>query len=229
MPTKGNKKSKPVNDLLIGQDEKPVSIWSIHGTEDIQFQRGAQVTLWSVMGGLQVGALLTQTGSLWEQLQAGRWYLAVYLIDSLLIIALIWALSSWGSLVLKWPITIPTILTQFSGNFALAISCLLIVNPAGWALGIAISSTCNWIHHNVLSRSGAWETFSPEMYKALKANLWIYALWPLLAFAGAVHMYLVPSVLVQTVWGVIGLAVIIEGLFRQHHDMERDRKKFGIP
>ena len=42
-------------------------------------------------------------------------------------------------------------------------------------------------------------------------------------------MYLVSSALVQGLWGVVGMVVIIQGLFRQHHDMERDRKEFGIP
>ena len=229
MPARSPKKSRPVNRPPVAMEENSTNLWSIHGMDDVYFQRGAQITLWSIMGGLQVAALLTQVSILWEQLQAGRWYLSLYLLDALLIIALIWAASSWEGLVLKWSITIPTILTQLLGNFALAIACLVIINPAGWALSLAISATCNWLHHILLSRSGAWGPFPKEMIKALKANLWIYGLWSLLAFAAAVHMYLVPSAFVQAIWGLVGMAVIVGGLFRQHHDMERDRKEFGIP
>lgn len=229
MPTRRLKKSRPISHSPVTTEEKTTNLWSIHGVEDVYFQRGAQITLWSIMGGLQAAALLTQAGILWDQLQAGRWYLCVYLLDSLLIIALIWAASSWEGLVLKWSITIPTILTQLLGNFALAIACLLITNPAGWALSLAISAACNWLHHVLLSRSGAWDPFPLKMIKTLKANLWVYGLWSLLSFTGAVHMYLVPSALVQGIWGVVGMVVIIQGLFRQHHEMERDRKEFGIP
>ena len=84
----------------VSENEKP-SLWSIHGVEDVHYQRAAQVNFWTVMGGLQTAALLTQTGIFWEQIQAGRWYLSLYLLDSLLVIALIWALSSWESLILK--------------------------------------------------------------------------------------------------------------------------------
>jgi len=229
MPTRRKEKTAPVNRFPVAAEEKPANFWSIHDKDDVNFQRGAQITLWSIMGGLQLAALLTQMGSLWEQVRDGRWFLSLYLIDSLLVIALIWALSSWESLILKWTITIPTILTQLVGNFILAITCLLIVDPTGWFLTLAISATCNWLHHIVLSRLGAWEPFSPKMLKAMKANLWVYALWPLLAYAGTIHLYLVPSPVVQTLWGVVALAVIIEGLFRQHHDMKRDRQQFGIP
>ena len=205
------------------------SLWSFHGMEDVYFQRGSTVNFWTVMGGLQTAALLTQTGIIWEQIQAGRWYLSLYLLDSLLIIALIWALSSWESLILKWTISIPTILTQFLGNFALAITCLLITNPAGWSLGLTIAAACNWLHQILLSRLGAWEIFSPKMLKLRKASLWAFGLWPLFALAGAIHMYLVTSVLVQTIWGMLGLAIIIEALFRQHRVIERERKELGIP
>ena len=229
MPTTRQKKSEPSNNPPVAREQKSTSLWSIRGMEDVNLQRAAQLNLWTVMGGLQVAALLTQVGSVWDQLQAGRWYLFIYALDSLLIIALLWAGSFWETLVTKWTITIPTILTQLLGNFVLAITCLLITNPAGWSLSLAISATCNWVHHILLSRSGAWEIVSPKMLKTLRANLWVISLWPILAYAGAIHMYLMPSALVQSIWSVVGLAVIIEGLIRQHQDMKRDRKELGIP
>jgi hypothetical protein len=229
MPTAKKKKALTAKNPPVAAEQKSDSLWSMRGMEDVNLQRAAQLNLWTVLGGLQVAALFTQVGSVWEQLQAGRWYVFVYALNSLLIIALVWSASFWDSVVLKWTVTVPTILTQLFGNFFLGITCLLIVDPAGWFLALAISATCNGFHNILLSRSGAWEIVSPKMLETRRANLWVENLWPLLAYAGAVHMYLVPSVLVQSIWGVIALAIIIEGLFRQHHDMKRDRKELGIP
>jgi hypothetical protein len=67
------------------------------------------------------------------------------------------------------------------------------------------------------------------MLKRRKVNLWIYGLWPLIAVIGAIDMYLDPSAFTQTVWGVLALAVIIEALFRQHRELERERKELRIP
>lgn len=222
------KKSK-LNNPPIAPMEKPSNLWAQHGIEDVYFQRESQVNFWTVMGGLQVAALLTQTSNLWEQLQAGRWHLALFLLDSLLVIGLVWALSSWGSLVLKWSISIPTILTQLLSNFALAVTCLLIVNPAGWFLALGISAIGNWIHQFIFSKSGAWEPYSAETIRGLKFNLLIYFLWPILCFAAAAHLFLAPSVVAETLWGVVMLAVIINALVRQHNGMQREKKEFGIP
>lgn len=229
MPTARKKKSGPADDPPVPAEQNSNSLWSTRGMEDVNLQRAAQLNLWTVLGGLQVAALLTQVDSIWEQLQAGRWYVFVYALNSLLIIALIWSASFWDSVVLKWTVSVPTVLTQLLGNFFLGITCLLVVYPAAWTLALAISATCNGIHNFLLSRSGAWEIIPPHMLKARRSNLWVEIFWPLLAYAGAVHMYFVPSTLVQAVWGIIGLAVILEGLLRQHNDMQRDREELGIP
>lgn len=229
MSTTKAKKSRPVENPPAMTEEKPKSIWSLRGMEDVYFQREAQVNFWTVMGGLQLAVLLTQTGALWEQLQMGRWYLSLYLLTSLLIIALMWASTAWGSLVLKWTVNVPNIITGFFGNFAMAIACLLIVNPAGWFLSLAFAASGNWLHQYLFYRLGAWETFSAVMIKQLKTNLWVYGLWPLICFAGAFHLFMAPSVIAEGVWGVIILAVVINALYRQHQGMERERKELGVP
>jgi hypothetical protein len=229
MPTTNARKAKSAPRSAEVEQKEPHSLWSLHGMEDVYFQREAQVNFWTVMGGLQIGVLLTQTGALWEQLQAGRWYLVLYLLASLLIIALMWASTAWGSLVLKWTVNIPNIITGFFGNFAMAIACLLIVNPAGWFLSLAIAATGNWLHQFLFYRLGAWGHFSAETKKQLKINLWVYGLWPLICFAGAIQLFVASSAIAETVWGAIVLIVVINALFRQHHGMERERKELGIP
>lgn len=229
MPTTKAKKQKRAENLPAKAVESPKSLWSLHGMEDVYFQREAQVNFWTVMGGLQVAVLLTQAGVLWEQAVAGRWYLFLYFLTSLLIIALMWALTAWGSLVLKWTINLPNIITGFLGNFAMAVACLLVANPPGWFLSLAVAAFGNWLHQYFFYRMGAWESFSENIYKELKASLWVYALWPLICFAGALYLYLAPSAIAETVWGLIILAVIINAFFRQHRGMEREKKELGIP
>ena len=228
MPTKA-KKLKTIEAPPVKAEKQPKSLWSLRGMEDVYFQREAQVNFWTVMGGLQLAVLLTQAGALWEQIQMGRWYLSLYLLTSLLIIALMWASTAWGSLVLKWTVNIPTIITGFFGNFAMALACLLLVNPAGWFISLTIAAIGNWLHQFLFYRFGAWENFSAEIKKQLRTNLWVYGLWPLLCFAGAIHLFLAPSVLADMVWGVLILLVVIDALFRQHRGMERERKDLGIP
>ena len=229
MSARKNTRSKPAENPPAAAEEKPKSIWSLRGMEDVYFQREAQVNFWTVMGGLQIAVLLTQTGVLWGQLQAGRWYLFLYLLTSLLIIALMWASTAWGSLILKWTVNLPTIMTGFFGNFAMALTCLLVANPAGWFLGLAFAALGNWLHQFLFYRMGAWESFSADMIKPLKTNLWVYGLWPLICLAGACHLFLAPSAIAEGVWGAIILAVVINALFRQHQGMERERKELGIP
>ncbi len=229
MSARKNMSSKSAENPSPAAEEKPKSLWSFHGMEDVYFQREAQVNFWTVMGGLQIAVLLTQVGALWNEVQAGRWYLLLYFLAALLIIVLMWASTAWGSLVLKWTITIPNIITSFFGNFVMALACLLIVNPAGWLLGIAIAASWNWLQQLSFYKSGAWESFSSEINKQLKANLWVYGFWPLICLAGALHLFLAPSATVEGIWGIIILAVVINALFRQHQGMEREKRDLGIP
>jgi len=229
MATTKRRKTGSANPPSVAVDERPPSLWSLHGLEDTYFQREAQVNFWGVMGGLQAAALLTQLGALWTQMQIGRWHLALYFVNSILVIVLGWALLAWGTLVLKEQLTIPNTLLMFVGNFAIAIQCLLLTNPAGWLAATALAALFQWMQQIYFSRSGGWESFSAETIKRLKANMWIYALWPLICIAGAVHLYLAKSAIAETAWGVIVSIFIIDALFRQHRGMESERKELGIP
>jgi hypothetical protein len=229
MPTTTKKKSKPVNDPPVATEKRPASLWSLHGMEDVYFQREAQVNFWTVMGGLEAAALVTQLDSLLAQMQAGRWHLVLFFIDSILIIVLGWALLAWGSLVLKYPITVLNTLLIFTANFAVVIQCIQVTNPAGWLAATAAAGLLQWIHQIHFSRSGAWVPFSAEAIRQLKINLRIYVFWPLICFAGALHLYLAPSNIAEMIWGVVVLVIVIDALFRRHRDMEKERKELGIP
>lgn len=229
MPTTKAGRAKTAQKPPAATNEKPRSLWSIHGIEDAYFQREAQVNFWGIMGGLQAAALLTQLTALWEQIQTGDWHLVLYFIDSILIISLGWTLLSWGTLVLREPLSILNTLLMFIGNFAVAVQCLLVTHPAGWLAATALAALSQWVQQIYFSRTDGWEAFSAETIKRLKANMWVYVFWPLICLAGAVHLFLAPSILAESIWGVIVLAVTVEALFRQHRGMELERKELGIP
>ena len=181
------------------------------------------------MGGLAAAALVTELDSLWAQMQMGHWYLGIYFVASLLTIVLGWTLQAWGSMVLKFPITVVNTLLTVANSFALVIQCLQVTHPAGWFAATGVSGLFLLIHQIYFSKSGAWEPYSEEIIIQLRKNLWVIGLWPLISFAGALHLFLAPSVIAETIWGVISLIVLIDALFRRDRDIQRERKDLGIP
>ena len=112
-------------------------LWVIHREESVYFQREAQVNFWTGLGGLAVAALLTQLSALWQAVQASRGYLLLFLVASVLILATSWVQTSWGSLVLRWPISIVTTVLVLFQMLAQSVQCLLVTNPAGWLAATA--------------------------------------------------------------------------------------------
>lgn len=228
MPTKKIKTAKSENDPPVS-DQKPQRWWSGHGgMDDVNYQRSAQVTLWTIMGGLAIAVLVTKLDSLLAEMQAGRWYLALYALSSFLAIILGWTLQVWGALVLKFRITVTNTFLIVGSSFAIAIQCLQITHPVGWLAATFVSGLFLLIMQIHFMRSGAWEPFSADVVAQFKKNFWIYGLWPLLCVAGIVHYYLAPSSLTETIWGVIALTTYIDAFLRQSRGMERERKDLGI-
>jgi len=229
MSTVRKKKSKPANDQPPTTENRTASLWSVHGMDDVNYQRGAQVTWWTIMGGLAAAALVTELGDLWTQMQAGRWYLGLFFVNSFLTIVLGWTLMAWGSLVLKYPITVANTILIIGTSFALVIQCLQVSHPIGWLAATGVSGVFVWLQQIYFMKSGAWEPFPAETIVHLRKNLWVYGLWPLICFVGVFHLFVAPSVIVETIWGVIALAVLIDALFRRDRDMQREKIDLGIP
>ena len=197
--------------------------------DDVNFQRGAQVTWWTIMGGLAAAALVTELGSLWTQMQSGHWYLGLFFLNSFMTIVLGWTLMAWGSLVLKYQITVVNTLLIIGTSFALVIQCLQVTHPIGWLAATGVSGLFQWIQQIYFMKSGAWEPFSAETIVHLRKNLWVYGVWPLICFVGVFHLFLAPSAIVEIIWGVIALTVLIDALFRRNRDIQYERKELGIP
>jgi len=99
-------------------------LWIRRGVEDVFFQREAQVTWWTVLGGIAVAALLTQLDGVLNILKAGHLVYVLYFLTTCLVIVNSWVQTSWGSLVLRWPISIPSSLIGFFQGLSLSLVAL---------------------------------------------------------------------------------------------------------
>ncbi|MEW6093520.1 MAG: hypothetical protein AB1531_06095 [Chloroflexota bacterium] len=209
--------------------EEGLHLWATHREESVYFQREAQVNFWTVLGGVTLAALLTQLAPLLEEIRAGRWYLLFFLVTSILILATSWVQTSWGSLVLKWPISIATTVIVLFQMLVQSIQCLLVTNPAGWLAatgGIIVFALFNQLY---FEKSGAWKVFPPEFIRRFKFNNRLYAFFMVICLAGAFQLFRYPSRTAEMVWGFACLFLSILALYLQHRGMLEEKKVLGIP
>jgi len=223
-------KPKEIPDQANRKKKDPeVRLWASHGVEDVYFQREAQVNFWTVLGGLAMAALLTQLSPLVKEVQQSRWYLLLYLVASILILANSWVQTSWGSLILKWPISIATTVIVLFQMLFHSIQCLLVTNPSGWlaaTAGIVVFSILNQLYFRI---SGAWKVFPPDSIKRFNFNNIVYSFLVLLSLAGAFQLYRYPSWIAEMVWGFVVFFLSIIALFMQHKGMQLEKRELGIP
>jgi hypothetical protein len=204
-------------------------LWASHGAEDVYFQREAQVNFWTVLGGLAMAALLTQLSPLMQEIHNSRWYLLLYLVASILVLATSWVETSWGSLVLKWEISIFTTVTMLFQMLAQSIQCLLITNPAGWLAATAGIILFALFNQYYFERSGAWKVFPAESIKRFRFNNTVYLVFMFVCLAGAYQLYRVPSQIAEMVWGFAIVILSILALYMQHKGMKQEKIELGIP
>jgi len=214
---------------LSKKEADEVAIWKRHGMEDVYFQREATVNFWTVLGGLAMAALLTQLSPLLDELRQGRWYLVLYLVASILVIASSWVQTSWGSLVLKWPISIFTTVTTLFGMLVQSIQCLLVTHPSGWLAACAVIIFFALVVQVFFAKSGAWRVFSPASIKRFNFTNWIYLFVMLTCLAGAFQLFYYPSQTSEMVWGFVVLVFSIAALYMQNRGMQEEKKELGIP
>lgn len=230
MPKPSDYRSKQATkDDPTREHEPDLRLWAKHREESVFFQREAQVNLWTVLGGLALAALLTQLSPLLKEIQNSRWYLVLFFLSSVLIIASSWVQTAWGSLVLKWPISILGTLINLFGMFAQAIQCLLVTNPAGWLLataGIVLFVSFIQIY---FERSGARKVFSDASKKRFKITDAVYWFFLVVCLGGAYQLYYYPSATAEEVWGFVVFTFSILALVMQHKGMQQEKKELGIP
>jgi hypothetical protein len=210
-------------------EDAGLRLWAVHREESVYFQREAQVNFWTVLGGLAMAALLTQLSSLLDELRQGRWYLLFFLVASILVLATSWVQTSWGSLVMKWPISIISTVIVLFEMLAQSIQCLLVTNPFGWLATTAVLILCALLLQFHFERSGAWKVFPPEIIKRFRFNNMIYGLFVLICLAGAFQLYHYPSQTAEMVWGFACLSLSILALYMQHRGMQEEKRVLSIP
>jgi hypothetical protein len=204
-------------------------LWRTHREDSVFFQREAQVNFWTVLGGLAMAALLTQLGPLLVELGKSRWHLVLFMLTSILVIATSWVQTSWGSLVMKWPISIISTVLNIFGMLAQSIQCLLITNPAGWMAATSailfFALALQWYFR----LSGAWSVFTDGMIARIKIINLVYLFLVFLCLGGALQLYLFPSHLAEIIWGFVVFIFAILALIMQHKSMQVEKKELGIP
>lgn len=212
-----------------GETDSNKNLWKYRGVEDVYFQRESMINFWTVMGGIAAGALLTQIAPLEKEILASRWYLLFYFFGSFLTIVNSWIQSTWGTLVLRWPITVPGTLIFLGGLFSLCIQSLLVTRPAGWMATSVVVVVQSILMQNYFSKTGAWIAFSPERIMEFRKVNRVYYLFLLVTFLGSAQLFWFPSQLAELIWGLIALASSILALIIQHKGMVQERIDLGIP
>ena len=203
--------------------------WRHRGPEAAFFQREAQVNLWTVLGGLAAGALLTQLPDLWADVLAGRWHLLLYAVATLLVIVNSWVLSAWGSLAMRWRLSAYGTLYYFLGLFSLSLVGLAVRTPALWFTFIGLNLVSMQIVQQHFKSSGTWALYSAKRIRSIRRTNVIYIVWIVTAFSGAAQMYWLPSRASEIAWGVFALVSGVFALHLQHVGMEGERRELGIP
>jgi len=224
------KKTTPIQNRTGKEEQASKSIlWKRHGLDDVYFQRETIVNFLSIVEGVSVGALLTQFFPMVEQIRDSRWQLLLFFAASILVLINIWIQNSWGTLVLKWTISIPLLIPQFLILFSSCIMCLLVTYPPGWMASAGVFILLFLLSQLLWMKRGGWESFSNQRVKGIKTSLMIYLFWMVLAFLSSAHLYFQPSKGNETIWGVVAFLSSIAALVLQHQGMEQERKDFGIP
>ena len=231
MSAKGNSNHKEKEAVTQPRDsmDRDPQLWRRHREDSVIFQREAQVNFWTVLGGLAMGALLTQLGPLLVELEKSRWHLVLFTITSILVIGTSWVQTSWGSLVLKWPISIITTLITLFGMLAQSIQCLLITNPAGWLAATSAILFSALVMQWYFQYSGAWIVFSKATIARLKIFNLVYLLLVFICLGGALQLYFFPSQLAEIIWGFVVFFLGILALIMQHKGMLEEKRELGIP
>lgn len=203
--------------------------WLQRGVDDVYYQREAQVTWWTILGGIAVGALVTQVPGVISQIQAGRWFLLLYFLATALVIVNSWVQTTWGTLVLRWPISTSFTLLGFLTGLSECILSLQVTKPYAWMFAVSAMILSSMLTHLYFRRSGAWTALSPTHVARLKKQIWIYGVFCAGAFAGGLLLLRYPGQAHEILWGVITFSAAAFALWLQDEQMKFERMMFHIP
>lgn len=221
-------KSEQYKEISSRQPVKD-SRWFSNGLDAAYYQRSVQVNWTSVLAGIPIGILATQISPVIEALKTPDWYPVLYFSLLILAIAYSWLQVSWGSLVLKWAISVFTTLFGLISFLALSFSALNISRPDLFTAGLSVAILVSLGNQLYFYFSGSWNTFDPQYAQRLKNSLWIYLAQILLTCGATVMLFLIPSAAIKIIWGFIGNFACIGAILFQYIGMVKEKEELNIP
>lgn len=210
-------------------DPLPGEAWLARGVEDVYFQREAQITWWTILGGIAVAALLTQLPEVLAQVELGKWSALVYFVTTALVIALSWVQTAWGTLVLRWQISIPGALIGFFVGMSQCVLSLQVTKPSAWMVAASLVALSSVVSQVFLWKSGAWIAFKPEYIGRLKIVAWTHGAFGLIALIAALLLHRYPVPAHETLLGMAAFGMIMVALWLQGKGMRLERAMLQIP
>jgi len=220
MPNPDDRKTEP--------ESLPSKLWTRRGDDDVAYQRQAQVTWWTLLGGIAVGALLTQFESLLVAVRNGHWYYLLYFLATCFVIINAWAQVAWGALVLYWPISVPTSIFVFMGGLSESLAALNITRPALWTVSVACVILFAVFIQLIFMRQEGWITMPKAAIKRAIISIWVYAFLFLITLGASIYLFLFPTHWVELTWGVLVLLLSLFALYWQHLGIKEEKKRMHI-
>ena len=208
--------------------ESAERLWLKRGAEDVAFQREAQITWWSVLGGIAVAALLTELDSVSLAFQSGKWYVPLYFLSTCLVIVNSWVQTAWGSLILKWPISISTSMSLFVLGLSMSVAALNITQPAIWYAAMTVVLLTGLFNQLVFSKNHAWVALSTDLVGRVHASVWMYVGMTVFGVASSIYLALRPSTRAEMGWAMIAFVITVVTLVRQHVEMTIEKPRMRI-
>lgn len=203
--------------------------WRSRGLEDTSYQRQAQTTWWSVLGGIAIGILVTQISPVLDALKTAQWYTLLYFFATLLIVTYSWIQTSWGSLILRWPITIAGSLSLLVTTMACAFASLNLDNPPAWMASLTIAAFSSFFMQFYFYLTGAWDVFSADKLRRYRNSLWIYAGLAVVVAGFTVHMFLKPTQTNFVIYGIVAVVFSVALLAWQGLAMNAEKREMRVP
>lgn len=202
--------------------------WLKRSEDDVAYQRQAQVTWWSLMGGIALGALLTQLESLLAQTRVGNGHYLVYFLATCLIIVNSWVQTAWGALILRWPISVGSSLILFFGNLSLSIAALSVTDPARWFGSVSSVILFAILMQFHFTQQQGLITLTPKAVQRSRVGIFIYTGFMCATLAMMMLLLIFPARILEILFGIISLILSVLALYWQHIGMQLEKSELHL-
>jgi hypothetical protein len=204
------------------------NLWLKRSKDDVAYQRQAQVTWWTLMGGIALGALLTQLDPLQNEARAGNWYYLLYFFATCFIIVNSWVQTAWGALILRWPLSIGSSLILFFSNLSLSIAALSITHPTRWYGSIASMLVFTVLMQDHFKKQQSWVTLTATAIQRVRTGVFIYLGLLCVVLTMTIILMIFPIRLLEILSGIFAVALSVLALYWQHIGMQVEKREVHI-